>query len=224
MSRRTAASGPRTAAAGGPRIMVVLAGVAFGCSAPTPLPSAPAAASATVPAPVPQPTTPPPTAPTSASPRHPWWAHKSAGVYRRNGRPVVLGVGRSSAHHHPAEGFLKAKVQARLSVRRAAGAVAFRGTMPEPILHDMFIDASGTFWALYRLDISDDAEPPLELRPWTIPPWLTVAAGRRRIERHVFEGPRHLYLECDIEGPIANPDWGQTRASAWYTRPVRKDP
>lgn len=148
----------------------------------------------------------------------PWWAQLKAGVYGRPSGPAVMAIGRSADHHHPAEGFLQAKVQARLAVRRAAGLVAFRGPMPEPYIEDLFITPDGTFMALYRLDVPGNAGLPDSVAAWAVPNGL-LWSGRRRVGRHVFEGSRHLFLECDVEGPIANPDWGQTRASAWLQRP-----
>ena len=211
----------------GPIRGVLLLGLVSACAAPSTPPNAPNAPNAGT-KPAVSTADPPasqalaPTASVKPPPRRPWWTDMPADVYHLAGAPIVYGVGRSSEHHHPAEGFLRAKVRARLAVRRAAGTVAFRGPMPEPMLQDLFIDATGTFWALYRLDVPVGASAPPNRQPWRAPHPLRT--GRGRVGRHLFEGGRHLFLECDVEGPIANPDWGQTRASAWYTRPVRNEP
>ncbi len=143
----------------------------------------------------------------------PWWHDRLPGVYTRSGTVSVMGVGRSTDHRHPAEGFLRAKVKARLAVRRAAGGVAFDGAMPEPYLEDLFISPTMGFWALYRLDVPGNAGLPDRVAEWVLPARFR-RSGRYRIGRHTFENSRHLFLECDVEGPFANPDWGQTRASA----------
>jgi hypothetical protein len=145
----------------------------------------------------------------------PWWHELEPGIYRFEGELIVLGVGDSKDHHHIAEGFLAAKVKARLFVRKICERIGFKGPMPEPDLFDLFITREQRFFALYRLDVPHDAAvtspaPPLEV------PAEARAAGMHRRGRHVFEGDRHLFLECDVEGPIANPDWGRSRASARY--------
>ncbi|MCK6545661.1 hypothetical protein L6R52_07310 [Myxococcota bacterium] len=144
----------------------------------------------------------------------PWWHAVQDGVYRFDGALVVLAVGRSTSHHHVAEGFLASKVQARLAVRRAAERIRFAGPVPEPVLEDLFITRERTFLALYSLHVPKDAGVSSATITTLAPPDLLRMAGRRRVGRHVYERDRHLYLECDVEGPIANPDWGRTRASA----------
>lgn len=146
----------------------------------------------------------------------PWWHDLEPGVYAQAGSPVVFAVGRSSDHHHVAEGYLKAKVVARLGVRKAAEPVGFSGTMPEPELSDLFITRQRKFYALYRMPLPEGARLQGAPQPLRIPSALDVP-GRRRVGRHVFEGTRHLYLECEVEGPVANPDWGRTRATAMWT-------
>jgi hypothetical protein len=146
----------------------------------------------------------------------PWWHDLPPGVYQFEGQRRVLAVGRSTDHHHVAEGFLKAKVTARLGVRKAAEPVAFAGTMPEPELSDLFITREHKFYALYQLPVPEAAQVEPPAAPLAIPVGLT-GAGRHRVGRHVFEGDRHLYLECEVEGPVANPDWGRSRATAMLT-------
>lgn len=146
----------------------------------------------------------------------PWWHDLEPGIYADRGTRIVYAVGRSAEHHHVAEGFLRAKVVARLGVRKAAEPVAFSGTMPEPELSDLFITRKQKFFALYRMPLPEGSELAVEPRALDIPEVLEVP-GRRRIGRHVFEGRRHLYLECEVEGPVANPDWGRSRATAMWT-------
>ncbi len=143
----------------------------------------------------------------------PWWHDLEPGIYVVDGTATVLAVGRSVEHHHVAEGFLKSKVIARLGVRKAAEPVGFSGTMPEPEMSDLFITRDQRFFALYRMPVPKGAALNATAAALPIPADLQVD-GRHRLGRHVFEGPRHLYLECDVEGPIANPDWGRTRATA----------
>lgn len=143
----------------------------------------------------------------------PWWHGLRNGIYRAGGRLVVYGVGESSAHHHIAEGLLTAKVNARLGVRKAAERVLFNGALPEPQLQDLFITREQRILALHGIFIPHDAVPPQNVATLS-PPDLLLLEGRRRIGRHMYEGERHLWLECDVEGPVANPDWGRTQASA----------
>jgi hypothetical protein len=143
----------------------------------------------------------------------PWWGSIAPGTYALEDRSAVLAVGRSDAHHHVAEGWLAARVAARLSVRRAAEALTFSGTMPEPELADFFITARGEFLALMAMPLPEGLTPPDPVEPLAPPPEL-AALGRLRVGRHVFEGGRHLFLECEVEGPLANPDWGRARVSA----------
>lgn len=143
----------------------------------------------------------------------PWWHDLPPGVYRLGKDVVVLAIGDSKDHHHIAEGFLQAKVMARLGVRRASSTVRFNAPMPEPALEDLFITRERRILALYLVHVPKEAELPATLK--TIDrPSILKGAGRHRVGRHVFEGDRHLFLECDVEGPIANPDWGRTRAAA----------
>ncbi len=158
--------------------------------------------------------TPPPTVGPIGRGELPWWHRLKPGVYRFGGQTVVLGVGRATTHHHVAEGFMKSKVTARLSVRKAAEPIRFADGVPEPRIVDLFITREGHFLALYVLDVPESATvvgtpPKLEV------PNMFDADGRRRIGRHVYDGHEHLFLECEIEGPIANPDWGRSRASAF---------
>ena len=159
--------------------------------------------------------------PRPPSPPIPWWRNTVPGVYRitpavspaQPGEVAVLGVGRSDDHQHPAEGFTVAKFGARLAVRRAAGTVAVPGPLPEPTMEDFYIAANGAFWALFRMPLPGNVELPKDVATWKRPA-PADHAGRHRRGRHLFDGARHLYLECEIEGPIANPDWGQTRSWA----------
>jgi hypothetical protein len=148
----------------------------------------------------------------------PWWHDLEPGVYRYQDQRMVFAVGQSSDHHHITEGFLTAKVTARLGVRKAAEPVAFSGTMPEPELSDLFITRQQRFYALYRMPLPSQARLAAPPKPLPVPRALGHA-GRRRIGRHVFEGAQHMYLECEVEGPVANPDWGRTRATAWLVTP-----
>ena len=143
----------------------------------------------------------------------PWWHGLTPGIYRRGDRLLVLAVGRSMEHHHSAEGLLKSKVSARLSVRRASEPITFQSDMPEPELSDLFITRKQQFLALYQLSIPQNAGVPEIARPLPIPEKLHIR-GIHRLGRHIFEGDRHLFLECDVEGPVTNPNWGQSRASA----------
>jgi hypothetical protein len=145
----------------------------------------------------------------------PWWHALEADIYRFDGELVVLAVGDSSDHHHIAEGFMKAKVKARLAARKQAERIAFSGPMPEPELFDLFITREHRFLALYRLEVPANASLTSPAESLEAPRELSVGGMHRR-GRHVFVGGRHLFLECDVEGPIANPDWGRSRASARY--------
>jgi hypothetical protein len=143
----------------------------------------------------------------------PWWHTVKDGIYRYGDDVVVIALGQSGSHHHIAEGFLQSKVGARLAVRKAAERIRWASAIPEPTLEDLFITRERTFYALYLIHVAKDAGVPSSI-PTLTPPDLLRARGRRRVGRHVYEDDRHLYLECDVEGPVANPDWGRTRASA----------
>lgn len=145
----------------------------------------------------------------------PWWHDLDPRIYALDGEVVVLAVGRSSEHHHVAEGFLKSKVAARLGVRKASESIGFAGAMPEPELFDLFITREQRFFALYRMAVPEGAEVAVPPEPLEAPANIDVP-GLHRLGRHVFDGERHLFLECDVEGPIANPDWGRSRASARF--------
>jgi hypothetical protein len=183
-------------------------------------------------APPPPPPIPPPPPPSIPLPRAdleldpqtlqegelPWWYALKAGTYKYGSEVMVMATGRSVDHHHVAEGFLHAKVTARLAVRKAAESVAFAGNLPEPELVDLFITRDRKFLALFGLKVPPEAKrqgSPAEL----IVPEVVRGEGRHRVGRHVYEGEQHLFLECEIEGPIANPDWGRTRAAAFLYRP-----
>lgn len=180
---------------------------------PGPSPAMAAAIAASQPPEVEAPKPAPPLTPVEKG-ELPWWHELRAGVYRFRGRTVVLGVGRSTNHHHVVEGFMKSKVKARLSVRRAADRVVFKGAMPEPRMVDLFVTRENRFLSLYELEVPSTAKAPEDLPALEIPTDLKDGA-RRRVGRHVYDGPDHLFLECEIEGPIANPDWGQSKASAF---------
>lgn len=143
----------------------------------------------------------------------PWWHDLRPGVYRFGKEVVVLATGDSKDHHHIAEGFLQAKVMARLGARRASETIRFQSAMPEPALEDLFVTRERRILALYLLRVPKDAALPPAIESLERPAALQNA-GRHRVGRHIFENDRHLFLECDVEGPIANPDWGRTRAAA----------
>lgn len=184
------------------------------------------------PAPVvqaPPPPAPPPPAPVPVTPdadpqlviegELPWWYALKSGLYKYGERELILATGRSVDHHHVIEGFVKAKVTARLGVRRAAAMFTFSGNLPEPELVDLFITRDRKFLALYGLPWAPSTkEPP----PALVAPEAVGQAGRHRVGRHLYQGPEHLFLECEVEGPIANPDWGRTRAAAFLYRPAPK--
>jgi len=142
----------------------------------------------------------------------PWWHGVEANVYQLNHKRALLAVGRSVEHHHAAEGYLAAKVSARLALRKVIERVTWPSAPSEPELLDLFITRDGAFWALYATWLPENASSEA---PRAISPPDSLGDGtRRRVGRHVFEGRQHLFLECDVEGPIANPDWGRSRASA----------
>jgi hypothetical protein len=143
----------------------------------------------------------------------PWWHALKGGIYRYEDGLVVLAIGDSTNHHHIAEGFLHAKVSARLAVRKASEPIRFQSGIPEPELVDLFLTQDRRFYALYAIKVPASAELPASI-PELNAPGLLKMNGRRRVGRHVFDSGHHLFLECDIEGPIANPDWGRARASA----------
>ena len=147
----------------------------------------------------------------------PWWSAVPAGPYLYEGTSVILARGETKQFSHVSEGLLNAKISAHLAVRKAAEPVMFTREPPEPEPVDLYLTRSGRFLALYRMRLPSDArlqEPP---SPLAIPHEL--AAGRqRRIGRHLYDRGRHLYLECEVEGPLTNPDWGRSRASASLSR------
>ena len=124
----------------------------------------------------------------------------------------IIAVGASKDHHHIAEGLLLAKVKARLKVRKASERVAFKSAMPEPQLLDIFVTRKGQILALHSMLIPEDSSPPKNTATLLVPERLLIP-GRHRIGRHIYEGNKHLYMECDVEGPLTNPDWGRSRAS-----------
>ena len=145
----------------------------------------------------------------------PWWHALPPNIYRFEGSVVVLAVGDSKDHHHIAEGFMTSKVKARLFVRKQAERIGFSGPMPEPQMFDLFITREQRFFTLYRLEVPASAQLSSPIETLEVPRGLG-GEGMHRRGRHVFAGDRHLFLECDVEGPIANPDWGRSRASARY--------
>ena len=118
----------------------------------------------------------------------------------------ALAVGRSSSHHHLAEGIIAAKVEARLRVMEIVD-----GGPPELI--DVYVSPSREVYALFGVRLAGPEhgahsesgaqllEPP--------PDYDRLPHGR-----HAFERARHLFMECAVEGPLLNPEWGATRYSA----------
>lgn len=147
--------------------------------------------------------------------RRPWWADLEAGLYRRpvepggEQEPWYLAVGSSDHHHHSAEGLLTAKIAARLGLRQATNTARLE---TEPRMLDLFITPERRFFVLYG--IPGEAPSGASSAVSVAPPAALAADGRHQVGRHIFERDRHLYLECDVEGPIANPDWGSNRISA----------
>lgn len=147
-----------------------------------------------------------PDVPASPSPDRPWWAKLPFGAYRwpaDDGRSWWLAVGHSDEHHHSAEGLLTAKVKARLALRQLEGA-----KNEEPRLLDLFITSTRQFYVLYGIEASAEAA----IAP--LPARTASASGRHLAGRHLFDDGQHLFLECDVEGPLANPNWGSDRVSA----------
>lgn len=143
----------------------------------------------------------------------PWWHELRDGVYRLGTDVVVVALGDSGNHRHAQEGLLQSKVTARLAARKASETIRFKGGIPEPTLEDLFITRDRRFLALYVIRVPASAVVPPPVKEIGTPALLRMD-GRRRVGRHIFEGARHLFLECEVEGPIANPEWGRTRASA----------
>lgn len=141
----------------------------------------------------------------------PWWAGVKPGPYRvLGGTPQpgrwLLAEGRSTSHHHAAEGLLKARIDARLRLRaQVDGSRAI-----EPVLIDLFITPERHFFVLYGIPLDEDKDP----MPVLSPPSALAIRGQHNVGRHRFYDERHLYLECDIEGPLTNPDWGSRQMTA----------
>ena len=179
----------------------------------------------------PVPVTAPPSEPVSAAPapvapaplpaadpvsrgEAPWWEGVSTGIYALSmhpggtTHPWAVAVGRSSEHHHAVQGLIQAKVEARMVL----GELAASGLelAHEPGMIDLFVTAEGELLVLYGspvLEAPDDIEP-------LHPPARLDSPRRQLVGRHAFEHSRHLYLECEVEGPLANPEWGTSRLSA----------
>jgi hypothetical protein len=139
----------------------------------------------------------------------PWWSTLAPGPWVLEGRSLVLARGSSAEHHHPAEGWLRARVAARLAVRAEARAQAVAGALPEPEVLDFFVTPDGRFLALAAIPVPGAASAPEARAPAAI-----RGPGRRRVGRHLFEDGRHLFLECEVEGSLANPERGRARISA----------
>lgn len=142
----------------------------------------------------------------------PWWHGLKANIYRFNGSYRAIAVGISKDHHHIAEGLLMARVKARLLARKASERVAFKGPMPEPQLLDLFVTRKGKILALHSMPIPESVSVPKGIATLSVPKPLLIR-GHHRIGRHIFDGTKHLFMECDVEGPLTNPDWGHSRAS-----------
>lgn len=137
-------------------------------------------------------------------PESPWWADVQPGAYRIEGASLTAGrwriaVGRSRGHHHVAEGLLDARVEARLALERALEA-------PMLELLDVFVAPDRSVFVLYGARLPEGPAP--ALRP--PPDFERVPHGR-----HAFERARHLFMECAVEGPLLNPEWGATRYTAF---------
>lgn len=151
----------------------------------------------------------------------PWWHSLEPGLYTFRGDAVALGVGISAGSLHFVEGFFDAKVSARLRVSEAVDRPA-EGL--EPSLLDMFITDDGRFFVLYLVNVvtlaengergASAREPSHESPRLLEAPASLDRLGRHRVGQHLFEGRQHLFLECEVEGPVANPDWGRPSAAA----------
>lgn len=104
---------------------------------------------------------------------------------------------------------MNARIDARLRLRASA---AEHGLAVEPTLIDFFATPDDVLYVLYGLTM--DETFPVEHLTELAAPLALFTGGRHRVGGHSFEGDRHLFLECDVEGPIANPEWGATRVSA----------
>jgi hypothetical protein len=85
---------------------------------------------------------------------------------------------------------------------------------PRPRLIDLFVSPEGDLFVLLGLRLEGRRERGAAQPPTLAPPPSVIAAGPHRVGPHQFHDDRHLYLECEIEGPLANPNWGAERALA----------
>lgn len=148
----------------------------------------------------------------------PWWISLKPGVYAYQGQAHLLVVGQSTGHHHAAEGFLTAKVRAHMSLKRLGEKTAHGGKQTQPHLLDFYITRQQQYFVLFEQKIT----PAETIELLSLPGSNSAATIRHRHRegRHIYRGAEHLYLECEVEGPIANPDWGRNRASAALDRPT----
>lgn len=140
----------------------------------------------------------------------PWWAHLETATYElhRVGEAHTvweLAVGRSTGHHHPVEGVLAAKVAARLMLAPESA------DAPELVLLDLFMTSNRTLLALVGRPRSKPAHP---VERTLQAPLSIIAKGPHRVGPHRFHDDQHVFLECEVEGPLANPSWGPQQVLA----------
>lgn len=182
-------------------VLIAVLGCAPMAAGPSSPRARPAPPTSSVPAARPPDPPQPPIDSAVAQGRTPWWAGLPPGDYAL-GRQAerksawALAVGSSSGHHHPSEGLLAAKVAAR---------AALQGDDPgDATMLDLFFASDRTVLALYGRPLEAD---PAALPTAGLPPSL-AAPGSHRVGPHLFFEDRHLFLECEVEGPTTNPEWG----------------
>ena len=100
-------------------------------------------------------------------------------------------------------------MNARISLNKK-GAIQHQ----EPRILDLFITPDNGVYVLYGAPLS--ASHPGDLSPLAPPVELKGSKELHLIGRHLFKNSRHTYLECDVEGPVTNPDWGSDEVVAQH--------
>jgi len=97
-------------------------------------------------------------------------------------------------------------------IRMAESMGLDRKSASEPMLVDLFITRTLEVFALSQLVVPTELARSRQHTELTTP--ASFLEGRYRQGRHLFETGRHIYLDCEVEGPFINPHWGLSSAAA----------
>jgi hypothetical protein len=141
----------------------------------------------------------------------PWWADLRPGVFLLYGHRQILAVGTSTTHRDPRDAIEEADINASEALARYHAEATGQPADAPSQRWDLFLDRASRAYALRGLSVPEAFGKQTTAAAIRAPDGLW-SDMRRRVGRHIYLRGRHLYAECDVEGPFLSPEWGRYHA------------